>query len=379
MWHLVQFSAGTIFSITGRFYPCNELVYPLKIKKQDIEWIGLQIRTNMKTSIKTKEEITALELLRQTGIDIVDAALVAKAAIEAGRGRVRRAMKCISAGVELLKSYEKTVTFERAVEEALEARKGRRKRTLSDFRYISKRFMKRCKGLAKRRMRSITPQECAAYLREAFNTPSQRNKARLILSGIFSTAVKRGWCAENPVRKVEPEKVVEKRIVPLNKEEIERVMSAAESYDDGSCLAATAIMLLAGVRPHECERLRWRDVRLDSKVIVISPQHSKTGGARCVTIHPPLERILRRVQKAPDAPICPPNWRRHWAALHRKAGFTTWQPDVLRHTFATHHLATFRSYTELQLEMGHRSADLLRTRYVAMEGIYRRGDSILVG
>ena len=223
--------------------------------------------------------------------------------------------------------------------------------------------------------------ECAEYLREAFDTPRQRNKARLILSGIFSTAVKRGWCAENPVRKVEAEKIVEKRIEPLNKGEIERVMSAAESYDDGSCLAATAIMLMAGVRPHETERLHWRDVRLEDGVIVISPQHSKTGGARCVTIHPPLARVLKRMQKAPEAPICPPNWRRRWAGLHKAAGFTPWQPDVLRHTFATHHLATFRSYAELQLEMGHRSAELLRTRYVAMEGLlrYRRGESILVG
>ena len=114
-------------------------------------------------------------------------------------------------------------------------------------------------------------------------------------------------------------------------------------------------------------------------MIVISPQHSKTGGARCITIYPPLARILRCIQKADHERICPPYWRRHWAALHKAAGFSHWQPDVLRHTFATHHLATFRSYAELQLEMGHRSADLLRTRYVAMEGIYRRGESILVG
>ena len=239
--------------------------------------------------------------------------------------------------------------------------------------------MRKCKGLAKRRVRSITPLECAEYLRQAFDTPRQRNKARLILSGIFSTAMLHGWCAENPVRKVKPEKIEEKRIKILSNEEIERLTETAATYAKGACLAAVAIMLLAGVRPHECERLRWRDVRLDSKVIVISPQHSKTGGARCVTIHPPLAKILRRVQKADHERICPPNWRRHWAALHREAGFTHWQPDVLRHTFATHHLATFRSYAELQLEMGHRSAELLRTRYVAMEGIYRRGESILVG
>ena len=332
----------------------------------------------MNTKPYNNQELAALEILKATGIDVLEAALVAKAALEAGRGKVRRARVCIQVGEEELRRREKTVTFERAVEEALAARKDRRRRTVYDFRYISRRLMKRCKGLAKRRVRSITSQECAAYLRQAFDTPSQRNKARLILSGIFSTAVKRGWCAENPVRRVEPERVVEKRIKALSKEEIKRVMSAAESYDDGSCLAATAIMLYAGVRPNETARLLWKDVRLDSGVISISPQHSKTGGARCVTIHPPLERILRRTQKADHERICPTNWRRHWAALHREAGFVNWQPDVLRHTFATQHLATFRSYTELQLEMGHRSADLLRTRYVAMEAAYRREESILL-
>ena len=335
----------------------------------------------MKTNQSKNEERAAIEVLRQTGVNVLEAALVAKEALVAGRGRVTRARECISAGAETLRAREKTVTFATAVEAALEERQDRRKRTLTDFRYITARLMKRCKGLAKRRVRSITSQECAGYLREAFDTPRQRNKARLILSGVFSTAMQHGWCGENPIRKVKPERIEEKRIEILSHEEIERLISTASVYAGGVCLAAVALMLLAGVRPHECERLIWSDIRLDSGVIIISPQHSKTGGARCVTIHPPLERILRRVQKAAHERICPPNWHKLWAGLHKAAGFTHWQPDVLRHTFATHHLATFRSYAELQLEMGHRSAALLRTRYVAMEGLlrYRRGESILVG
>ena len=232
---------------------------------------------------------------------------------------------------------------------------------------MARRFIKRCKGLAKRRVRSISTAECAGYIRQAFDTPRQRNKARLVLSGVFSTALKRGWCAENPVRRVEVERVVEKRIRILTNEEIARLMAAAETYEGGSCLAAVGMMLYAGIRPHEVERLRWEDVKAEAGVISISPQHSKTGGARHVTIHPPLARIISALPRQTGTKrICPPNWKKHWPALHRAAGFTPWQPDVLRHTFATHHLAAFRNYAELQLEMGHRSATLLRTRYIAM-------------
>ena len=174
------------------------------------------------------------------------------------------------------------------------------------------------------------------------------------------------------MRRVEVERIEEQRIRILSKEEIDRLLAAAESYEGGACLAAVGMMLYAGIRPHEVERLRWEDVHLGAKVISIAPQHSKTGGARHVTIHPPLAKIISRTQQADSARICPPNWRRRWAGLHRAAAFPRWQQDVLRHTFATHHLATFRNYAELQLEMGHRSATLLRTRYVAMENQHIR-------
>lgn len=325
----------------------------------------------MKTKKSTKRsERAAIEVLKSTGVDVLEAALVAKEALRVGRGRVGRAMKCIAAGETELRRQEKTVTFARAVEAALEARKERRKRTLTDFRYITQRLMKRCKGLSKRSIRSVRAQECAQWLREAFDTLAQRNKARAILSGVFSTAKRKGWCGENPVRNVEIERAPEKRIEILDKAEITRLMKTAEEYENGRCLSAVGMMLYAGIRPHEVERLRWGDVCLDDRVICIAPQHSKTGGARYVTIHPPLARILQGCVRAENERICPANWRKLWAGLHKAAGFTLWQPDVLRHTFATHHLAAFRNYAELQVEMGHRSAELLRTRYVAMSRLY---------
>ena len=326
------------------------------------------------TKHKQKEaDNAALEILRSTGADVLEAALVAKAAMEAARGKVKRALKCIGAGEEALRLQEKTVTFEKAVEAALEARKERRTRTVYDFRYFTRRFMKRCPGLAKRRVRSITPQECAGYIEQAFDTPRQRQKARLILSGVFGTAVKRGWCDANPVARVEAPRVVEQQVPILSPQEISDLQQAAATYRDGSCAAAVGMMLYAGIRPHEVARLTWEQVDLRERAIYILPRHSKTGGARRVTVHKPLLRILRAHKREDGERICPANWLHHWRELRRTAGWDSpahrWPQDALRHTFASYHLSHFRSYAELQLEIGHRDATLLRTRYVDQRGV----------
>ena len=321
----------------------------------------------------TEIDTAALAVLKSTGINILEAAILAKEALDAGRGKIRRARKCLAAGVDVLRQQEKTVTFEKAVKVALEARKDRRVRTVYDFRYFTRRFMLRCKGLAARRVRSITPQECAGYIEQAFDTPRQRQKARLILSGVFGTAMKRGWCEMNPVARVEAPRVVEKQIPILTPQEISDLQLAASSYRGGSCAAAVGMMLYSGIRPHEVSRLSWAQVDLREQAIYILPRHSKTGGARRVTIHKPLLRILRAHQRADGEMICPANWLHHWRELRRTAGWNSparrWPQDALRHTFASYHLSYFRCFAELQLEIGHRDATLLRTRYVDQRGV----------
>ena len=312
-------------------------------------------------------EIAALAVLKSTGIDVLEAALIAKEALAANHGRPSRARRCIALGAEVLRQQRHTVSFAKAVATALEVRSNKRARTRSDFRYITRRFMKRCLGLATRRVRSITAQDCARYIETAFDTPRQRQKARLVLSGVFSTARRFGWCSENPVAQVETPNIVEKRIQPLQPEEIERLLDAAKAYNGGKCLAAVGLMLYAGIRPHEVTRLQWKDINLQERCICIQPQHSKTGGARLVTIHPPLEQMLTFRKQHPEQLICPPQWILHWRAIRHGAGFAPqhWVQDVLRHTYASYHAAYFRNLPALQLEMGHRDCSLLRTRYMA--------------
>ena len=324
--------------------------------------------------MKEEQEIerAAIAILKSTGVSLIEAALIAKEALRSGNGRIGRARQCIMAGAVALRQREKTVCFEQAVAVALEARRGRRIRTVYDFRYFTRRFMKRCPGLAGRPIRGITPQDCAEYIEKAFDTPRQRQKARLILSGVFGTARKNGWCDENPVSQVEVPNVVERRVIILSASEIASIQETAWNYGGGRCAAAVGMMLYGGIRPHEVVRLTWADVSLRDRAIFIYPEHSKTGGARKVTIHRPLLRILEKCKKDAPVPICPANWRVHWRKLREMAGWNKakqWTQDVLRHTFASYHLRYFRSFSELQYEMGHRDVALLRTRYVDQRGV----------
>ncbi|MBQ5666074.1 MAG: hypothetical protein IIV41_09460, partial [Akkermansia sp.] len=118
--------------------------------------------------------------------------------------------------------------------------------------------------------------------------------------------------------------------------------------------------------------LTWAQVDLRERAIYILPRHSKTGGARRVTIHRPLQRILKSHKRAENEKICPRNWLLHWRKLRRASGWRSgrkWPQDALRHTFASYHLSHFRSYAELQVEIGHRDSALLRTRYVDQRGV----------
>ncbi len=310
-------------------------------------------------------EMAALEVLRSTGIDVLEAALVAKEALECGRGRVKRARECVRLGAEEMRKRERTVAFAKAVETALEdrKRKGPRARSIVDFRYLCKRMMKMNPGLAERRVRSITSEDCQRYLEAAFGgSAAQYRKARAIMSGVFSSAIKHDWCDVNPVSRVEVPYVEEKPIEPLTIEEVERLEAAAQLPEHREMQLSLHLMLYCGIRPTEVSRIDpERDIDWQNQRVVVRPTTSKTGGGRVVPLRCGNIDALRH--------DIPRRWVHRWRALRKAAGWGKesahpWCPDICRHTFATYHAARFRNFAALQLEMGHRDSALLRTRYV---------------
>ncbi len=291
--------------------------------------------------------------------------------------------RLVREGIAAVRAQEKTVSFAHAAEESLARRTaaGRRPTTLRDLRHYIRRLL-RVPGLAERPLRAINSEECQAALNTAFGGSAHSfRKGRAILHSIFAFGKRQQWCAENPVVVVDLPPVEENEIVPLSITECRRLLAVAQTPRFRDCLPALCLMLLAGVRPGEVARLRWADINCREGVLAISAQHSKTGGARRVELCASLSRLLLRHRPggAQDScqRLCPPQWLKRWQALRQAAGFASaWVPDVLRHTFASYHALTHRNLPALQLQLGHRDARLLQTRYLNLPRL-RRADSAL--
>lgn len=358
--------------------------------------------------ISDRELITATELLKGTGLGLVDAVRLAVELHEELGGETttpHRARRAIRLASDVLKESEKTVSFAEAVKVCMSSKGHLRPRSIADIRQFLNRMMKAVPSLAARPVRDIKTDECRVLVEQVFTSKRQQFKARVILSGLFSVAYRRGWCSDNPVRRLSPASLIESEIRALNLEEVRSLLTATNDMFKRECRAAVGLMLYAGIRPNEVERLTWDDIDWEENVISIRPSHSKTGGMRHVTIYPVLRKWLEDSPHSKKNRICPPNWRFKWKAVRSGAGWDTsrkrrkpgpmrirlkkhyspvdipeepkdeedgiihWQQDTLRHTFASYHAKHFRDYSALQMEMGHRTPDLLRTRYLNMRGV----------
>ena len=311
---------------------------------------------------------TAKDIIKDLPLSVNDIARLTLEATEelgeAAQGRERTELilllrRVIRAGVKAVQAEEHTVSFEEAAWASVAARAGRRASTLRDLRHFVRRML-RVESVAKRPLRGMNTRECRELLERAFGCSDHSfNKGRAILHSIFAYGLRQEWCGENPVSRIEPRRIREKEIVPLSPQEVQRLEQAAQLPEHREMRFSLHLLLYNGVRPQEVARLNERHIRPEQGRVIIPAAGSKTGGGRVLP--------LRKVRSLRGVPLrIPRNWQNRWRALRRAAGFSAghWQADVCRHTFASYHAAYFRDLGALQLEMGHRSTDLLRSRYL---------------
>lgn len=276
-------------------------------------------------------------------------------------------------GTVVYEQIARSFPFRVAVRRFLASRSDHRCRSYQECASILGRLLAVSNQLAATYVCCLNPDDCAFLLEMAFHTAATTDKARRILHCFFRYAEQEGWCSGNPVAPLRVCANEEARVAVLSLEQVRQLLEASLLPQNLPCAPAVGMMLWAGIRPAEVARLSWRDVNLAEREIYVSPRHSKTGGARVVSIMPVLYQWLRkfRAARAVSPRIVPASWAERWRTLREWAGMTPWRADTLRHTFASYHLKLFGNLGILQQEMGHSESRLLRTRYLNMSGFTR--------
>ena len=256
-----------------------------------------------------------------------------------------------------LETIKRSCTVEELIAGFLQNKEGdgRRERYLSDLRTRLGRFER---DFGHRTVATITTTECDDWLRAFPLSAQSRNNYRRVLSTFFSYAVVRRYCPENPIAQTARAKVTDKPVEVFTPEQVRRLLESA----DPDILPALAIGAFAGLRPAEIERLDWKEVKLDRGFIEVSAAKSKTASRRLVSIQPNLKAWLERATIKAGL-VQPPNFRKKVDAARARARFEAWPPNVLRHSFASYHLAKFQDAAALALQLGHTTTGMLFAHY----------------
>jgi len=239
---------------------------------------------------------------------------------------------------------------------------GASKRYLGDLRNRLKRFADDFDG---KPVAKITTAEVDQFLRSLVDSetgkpvaPTTRNNFRRLLNVAFNYACDRGYCASNPAVKTAKAKVIETSVGILTVEETIRLLNNAPE----NLIPFVAIGAFAGLRRSELERLDWKEVDLESRLIKVTASKAKSARRRFVKIKPNLlEWLQPRCQK--QGSVAPAGYRELLDKARKAAGIQTWPNNALRHSFASYYLAHFMDAAAVAHEMGHTNQNLVFQHY----------------
>tara|TARA_R100000808_G_C2141735_1_gene149563 strand:+ start:748 stop:1806 length:1059 start_codon:yes stop_codon:yes gene_type:complete len=176
------------------------------------------------------------------------------------------------------------------------------------------------------------------------NSPCTNNNYLRRLNRFFAWAKKQGYIKENPVKDVESFAQGQAEPETMSPEDVRKLMDWSKS-NDKALMVYFAIGFFSGARVAEIERLKLTDINVKDRIITV--RRSKTGRKRNLTINDTLARFLEISSELDFRNLR----KRKRVAL--KATGVKWAQNIMRHSFASYHVATYRNPVELALEMGH--------------------------
>jgi len=208
----------------------------------------------------------------------------------------------------------------------------------------------------------------AAEIEEQLNgmSPSVHNAFLRYLRAVFNFGIRRDWCQENPVKRIEMHSLKMRREILSNAQVTALLKTVCET--EFELLPYHVLCIFAGIRPKEAERLEWKNINMGRERFIEVPEEiSKTARRRIVKMEPLLLRWLRYYvneggeRKGLVTPRS--NLRKRLRAIRAAAGLKRWPQDAPRRTYASCWLAIHGDVDVLNRLMGHTSPEMLFKHY----------------
>ena len=127
-----------------------------------------------------------------------------------------------------------------------------------------------------------------------------------------------------------------------------------------------ALGIFAGIRPEEIRRTTWSEIHWGDNLIEVGAAKAKGRKRRFVDLQPNARKWLEWAQSR-DGRLPDSMGNGSYQRIRRKCEvFDLWCDDIMRHTFASMHLAAFGDETSLQRQMGHDDKETLFNHYRAL-------------
>jgi integrase len=288
---------------------------------------------------KIEEAAAAFEKLTGTGIGLLEA---------------------VEQVLQWKRSRENSVTFKSMFESFIDAKKGKRSAPyLTALRCTLPRFA----VLHQRLACEITASEIENQLTGV--TPSVHNAFLRYLRAVFNFGIRRGWCVENPVKRIEMHSLKMRKEILTNAQVTALLKAVCDN--EFELLPYHVLCIFAGIRPKEVERLTFSNVNMEERFIEVPDETSKTTIRRIVEMEPLLVRWLDyyvRTGGITVGGVTPhSNFRKRLRAIRKAAGLERWPQDAPRRTFASCWLAVHSDVNRLNNLMGHTSPAMLWRHY----------------
>lgn len=229
--------------------------------------------------------------------------------------------------------------------------------------------------------------------------PCKPGTQRLRLSQLrafFAYAVDAGWVSISPVLKLKAPRTTSRPPLPLSRDEVASLVSAAEESGKPKEKALILLMRYSALSIQDAVTLR-RDAIRDNNLTL---RRAKSGELVIVPLHSLAIEALEQISQpdqvhffwtANSQPVTATKyWRDRLQLVAAKAGVRNFTPHRLRHTFAVEFLLAYRSVEDLSTLLGHSSVNTTERDYAQWNlaqrdrlfritrGIYECNPSLLV-